>query len=48
MPEPERLLDEFVSVQAESRKTHCAGSVRRVNGALAADFNDFAKDNFPF
>ena len=27
---------------AESRKSHCNGSVRRVNGALAADFFDLA------
>ena len=33
---------------AESRKSHCNGSVRRVNGALGADFFDFGIDDFPF
>ena len=33
---------------AESRKSHCNGSVRRGNGALAVEFGDFGKDNFPF
>ena len=33
---------------AESRESHCNGSVRRVNGALAADFCDFGTDEFPF
>ena len=33
---------------AESRKSHCNGSMRRVNGALAADFFDFGTDDFPF
>ena len=28
---------------AESRKSHCNGSVRRVNGALGADFFRFGK-----
>ena len=29
---------------AESHKSHCNGGVRRVNGALAADFFDFGTD----
>ena len=33
---------------AESRKSHCNGSVRPVNGALATDFFDFGSDDFPF
>ena len=32
---------------AESRESHCNGSVRRVNGALAVDFFDFGSDDFP-
>ena len=33
---------------AESCTSHCNGSVRRVNGALAADYFDFGNDDFPF
>ena len=33
---------------AESRQSYCNGSVRRVNGALEADFFDFGTDDFPF
>ena len=33
---------------AESHESHCNGGVRRVNGALAADFFDFGTDDFPF
>ena len=33
---------------AESRKSHCNGHVRRVNGALAADFSEFGSDDFHF
>ena len=32
---------------AESRASHCNGSVKRANGALAADFFDFGNDDFP-
>ena len=32
---------------AESRESHCNGKVKRVNGALAADFSDFGTDDFP-
>ena len=32
---------------AETRESHCNGSVRRVNGALAADFFDCGNDVFP-
>ena len=38
----------LVRFAAESRKSHCNGSVRRGNGALAVEFGDFGKDNFPF
>ena len=33
---------------ADSRKSYCNGSVRRVNGALAADVVGLATDDFPF
>ena len=34
---------------AESRKSHCTGSVRRVNGALGKSFFfDFGTNDFPF
>ena len=33
---------------AESRESHCNGNVRRVNGALGANFSNFGSDDFPF
>ena len=32
---------------AESRESQCNGSVRRVNGALEANFSDFGTDDLP-
>ena len=31
----------------ESRESHCNGSVRPVNGALATDFYNFGSGDFP-
>ena len=33
---------------AESRKSHCNGSMKLAKGALAADFLHFGGDDFPF
>ena len=33
---------------ADSPKSHCDDSVRRVNGALAAHFSDSGSDAFPY
>ena len=38
----------LVRFAVETRTSHCNGNVRRVNGALAAGFSDFDKDDFPF